>query len=213
MTFAAGYNFLTYASIFSVGVPIAISLVKFRKLNRVLWCLLIFLLIGGLCDAVCVIYRENNALLNVFLNVFTILEGLLIFYIYKLELRKNKIIAVVFTFFSVICVWQFFILKQISVEDTVVSTMEALFVILLSGLYFHKQLSDDNITRPAKFYFFWINLSFLFYFGAGLLLFATNDFINRAPMNIASMLWGLHLLVNIGCNLLFAFGTWKIQKY
>jgi len=213
MTFAAGYNFLTYASIFSVGVPIAVSLIRFLKLNQALKSLLIYLLISGLCDVVCVFYRENNVLLNVFLNAFTILEGILIFYIYRLELRKNLIIAVAFGFFSIVCIWQFFIQKQIFLEDTVVSTLEALLVIVLSGLYFHKQLSDDSVTRPTKFYFFWINLSFLFYFGAGLLLFATNDFINRAPVNVASLLWGLHLLVNIGCNLLFAFGVWKIQKY
>ncbi len=213
MSLEAAYNALTYVSIFSIFVPILTLLINFQKINLVLNILFIFLLISGLFDFVCLVHWNDNNLLNGLLNVFSVVEGFLVIYIYKLELRKRSIAFIALASFSIVCFWRFVILNQVFYEDTIVSTLEAFIIIILGGIYFHKLLSDDNIARPAKFYFFWINLAFLFNFGASLLLFATNDFINRAPKNIASILWGLHLLVNIGCNFLFARGTWKIQKY
>lgn len=212
MTFSQIYNCLTYVSIFSVGVPLLAIMIKFRVLNNVLRTLFIFLLFCSVSDVVCLIYFDSSKLLNTFLNCFGVIETLLILYIYRIKLNCKKAVSISIAVFLIVSTWRFLIQNKYSVEDSMITPIEAILIVTFSGVYIYKFLNTDDIVEANAGYFFWINFSFLLYFGAGLLLFAANDFINHAPIQIASVLWSLHLLINIICNILFATGTWKIQR-
>ncbi len=213
MTFAQTFDLISLVSAISVVVPILAALVKYEMLNPVLKALLIFLLVCAVSDLLCAIYYEKKHLLNIFLNAFTVVEAYLIFYIYSKELDHSILAILAIVVISVVSCVQFFFFNLINSEDVVVTTVEAGLVTILASISIYKHLRDENLNHPTQFYFFWINLSFLFYFGAGLLLFAAGDFITHASRNIAYLLWSLYLVINIGCNILFAVGTWKIQKF
>lgn len=212
MTFSQAYNYLTYLSIASVGLPLVVGLLKLKALNAVLRALFVFLLLSGISDIICVIYFDNVKLLNTFLNCFGVIETLFVLNLYRIKLRNKKVIPIFAGIFLLIAVSRFLIQNKYSMEDSIVTSSEAILIVLLSGVYFYRLINSDEIENSSENYFFWINFSFLLYFGSGLMLFAATEFINHAPVAIASILWSLHLFINITCNMLFATGIWKIQK-
>lgn len=96
-------------------------------------------------------------------------------------------------------------------QDSVLSTYEAAFLIALSGGYIIKVMREINISRLKEVHFTWINVGILIYFSMAILLFLFYSYIEKRGIKTYNNLYSLHWLTNIGYNVLLATGIWKTK--
>lgn len=209
------FNLLTEISRYSVLIPIIASLIKIKALNKTLRALLFYLMACLLAEVLSFILFEEEKKVNIVFNCFTVLEGIIICYIYYIELLESKfralaLFALGFLLFSAS---YFFVVKHLLTErDNTVSTVEAVLIVILSGLYFYKLTLDNRFPKLETYYFYWINFAFLLYFGGAFLLFMNTDFIEKSSPTTVYTLWGLHQALNIISYILLSVGIWKLKQ-
>ena len=215
MSLSEAYNLLTHISILSVLVPLTVCGIKRKALSNSMRALFVYLCICLASDTLGFFFVRNEILLNQITNTFTILECVIICSIYSIEFKTRAIkviIAMVLLSFLLLAWRQFFYLKMFTKGDNLLSSWEAVIIVILSATYFVKFLKNPEINNLKNYYFFWIVLSNLSYFSTAFIFFLFGAFINNAPTEISSVLWGLHDVINIGCYILFAIGLWKTQE-
>lgn len=217
MTLKEIYNIVCILAALSVLCPILMCCIKVEAPNKSLWALLFFLILCFISDAVSFVMMDNDneTNINFMFNIHTVLESVLIFFIYYREYNQPNTKYFVlgsFGLFTIYALIEFVWNGGYNEDDSRVITLEAILVIILSGLYFIKIVLDESITKPSNHYFYWINVSFLIYFSAALLIFMNSTFLNNCSPSTACTLYSIHLLVNIFCNVLFSIGIWKVNQ-
>ncbi len=206
------YNLVCIISASSVFAPIVVSLLKFKVLNTPLRTLFIFLVFCLAADLVSFFLFRYEQMTNVIVNSFTILESGAISFIYYKMYNKpfaRACLAMAYLIFLIVAYYVFIAKGGIYRSDEIVSAFEAGLITIISGSYFIKIFSDENNVRLGEHYFYWINLSFLIYFVAAILVFKGSAFIDRCGEPLSYYLYGLHQVFNFICNLLFSVGIWK----
>ncbi|MCC6371210.1 MAG: hypothetical protein IT236_09420 [Bacteroidia bacterium] len=129
--------------------------------------------------------------------------------------RRSKILTLfLYLIFLLFAALTFIAFNKFSEADTIVRTIEAAIIIVLSGAFMYKLQMDDNVKEPTKLYSYWINLSFLIYFSGVFMLFMNMDFLRKSTQTTAYIFWGLHQFLNFTTNILISIGVWKLKpKY
>jgi hypothetical protein len=208
------FKFITFISIISVLAPIVCCILRVKALNNILRALFIYLLICFAAEITGVLLAINHITNNITQNLFTILEGSFIVYVYyfKFESLKSKgIITALYLVFLFISIIMFF-KKGLNNQDSIASTFEAVFIICLSVCYFYKLIDELNVTRLNRYYFSWINSGFLIYFSMALVMSIFDSFLEKCNLPTYRSLFSLHLISNIILNILLATGIWKIKS-
>lgn len=215
MTLAEAYKILTHVSILSVLVPLIICILKRKALHASMKALFVYLCICLLSDVLSFLFFKNEYLLNLIVNSFTVLECVIICIIYFLEFERKDskiIVCLIAGIFLVLALWQFIFRSLFGQEDTFISSLEAIIIMILSATYVIKFLISQEIVNLKDYYFFWIVLSNLTYFSTAFIFFLFRHYIMNAPHKFSYLIWGFHDLINISCYVLFTIGIWKIQK-
>lgn len=204
------YSLLEKISIYSVIIPIFLSILKIKTLNKSLWVLVFYLIVCFLVDQLSLLLINSKNRANILSNSFTLIEYILISSIYysNFSSRKSKlsiiIISSVFIFFSLLV----FFVKGYYFVDTIVSPAESALITIFAGFYLTIFLINTDVTKPLRYYFYWINLAFFLYFSASTILFLSSDFLSRCTTKTFFLIWGIHLILNIIKNIFLSIGIW-----
>ncbi|MDP1802989.1 MAG: hypothetical protein Q8L81_16625 [Bacteroidota bacterium] len=211
MTQEEQYAILEKFSDYSVYVPALLCIYKVKALNKSLWALFVYLLACLISDRVSLLFIENERVLNIVSNSFTIFESSLICFIYFSDFSNKKIrLGIILTYLTLIILSfiVFVIQKKYDKVDTIISPIGSAIITVLAGSYLITFLLDPNILKLYKHYFYWVNFAFLLYFSVAALLFLSNNFLNTCKPSTLYLVWGIHLILNVIKNLLFAVGIW-----
>lgn len=209
------YSILTHVSIASVLVPITFCVLKRKALNLSLMALFIYLPVCLLSDLFGLYFHDRDEIQDLIRNLFTVVECTLICFIYFVEFIRTSskfLVGSCFVIFLFFAFRNFLYRDMLAMTDTLVSSLEAVLIILFSSIYLVKFLISSDIRSLENFYFFWIVLGNLCYFGTALIFFLSSDFIKKVPEDTSDFIWGIHDLINIGTNTLFTIGICKAQR-
>jgi hypothetical protein len=214
MNFHALYNAVTYVSIISVLVPLGSCIIRFKALNRELRALFFYIIISVMTDVISVILSKNYIQNIGVQNVFTILECTCISYIYLLRfetVKSKNIIKIFYISFLAMALFIFFFREGYQKSNSLISTLEACFIITLSTAYFYKLMKELAIYKLNDYYFFWINSAFLIYFSMSFFMFLFDSYLERFDLAIFYFIYSFQLITNIAFNIILATGVWKIR--
>ncbi len=203
------YEILEKFSAYSVYIPALLCLYKFRTLNKSLWALLVYLILCACADQVSWVIDGSQK--NFLFNSFTVLEYLLVSYIYFEQFTpkkiKSSVIAISLAFLS-LSTFIFIVQSKYNSVDTVISSIESGIFAVFGSSYLVIFLIDPKILKLQRHYFYWINFGFLIYFSVAVLLFLSNDFLKLCKPSTFYLVWGVHLIINTIKNVLFSIGIW-----
>lgn len=93
-----------------------------------------------------------------------------------------------------------------AVFDSVNTTIEAIFIILLSILFFYEQLNDPEITFVYDTKDFWIVVAFLIYTSATMFVFISTEILSISQRDA---IWSISRSANIIKNVLLGLAFSK----
>jgi len=93
-----------------------------------------------------------------------------------------------------------------TVFDSLTATVEAVFIILFSILFFYEQLNNPEITFVYDTKDFWIVVAFLIYLSGTLFLYISTDILSTRQRNDV---WNINQFANIIKNLLLGLAFSK----
>jgi ABC-type transport system involved in cytochrome c biogenesis permease subunit len=142
--------------------------------------------------------------------VFTIIEYVLLAYMYKLELNTDKTKNFFWLSLVLFFVVAFFELFSNSII-TFSSALSAAFLIAFAIAVFYQIFKEQEIPLLSDYYFFWINAAILIYFGAYFFLSFFEIYIRTIPI-FGQFLVAIHSLVAITFHIILTIGICKIKK-
>lgn len=198
------YSSLEYVAAYSVLFPVGVSLSQIRHLNKTLWLLAVYLILCLSIDFLYLNALPNQEKADLIYNVWIIVESFILCLLFFLEAKSTISKWLIASGFCCFLILALLLLREDPrSSDTMVSTIEAGLIILISISYFINLLLDTSINHPISHYFFWINLAMIVYFSANILVFLKGS---------ERLIWGFHEVIAIISNCLISIGIWQVRK-
>lgn len=199
---------LRFISISSSLLPIIFFLFfSQRNKQKKLWVIFFYIVISFFSDLTLILFQNKFNTFYLF-SFFTIIEFTLFSLFYFLTYKTKT-----FTWILLFCYVVFMSVAIYSLLhsthtffDSFTTTIEAIFIILLSILFFYEQLNDPEITFVYDTKDFWIIVAFLIYLSATLFLYISTDILSNSQRNAV---WNINNFANIIKNILFAIAFSK----
>jgi len=215
--FLLGYNANTYINILyhlsaiSILVPICISLIRLRYLNRTDYLFLYLVVFGLIIEIRSRLYTYNFHLPNMWIiNIYVFIEIiiLVLFYHQLLLLKKYVIVLILLIIYGLdLLIYDF---KDFNKLHTVTQILESLFVIISSIIAFLFPLRKLHITNIYNSNLFWYNAALFIYFTGSFFLVSSIDYLIKYDLQFYYYSWGIwHSFLNITMNFMIAIGFWK----
>jgi uncharacterized membrane protein YfcA len=200
---------------FVVVCPLVIAFLLRRHLSPALKILSIHLLVVVCIELVStwLFYQKKN---NLFLlHIFTIEEFVMVSLFYSASLKEYISKRVFYTFivlFTIFSLFNSFFLQPFTKNNTYARSIEGLFIIAYTIIYFYKSLDETNAVREKRTTFLWISSGFLLYFSYSVLLFTLSNFIRGNDLReLRLTLWAIHALFSILLYIQISIGLWKYR--
>lgn len=209
------YNIFLFASIFSVLIPIWFSIKNYKAFNIQLKALFIYLIYSIVNELSILILVEFKQSISYFLFSYTVFEFFLIMFLFWLEFKKKSfriLIGFLCTLYIIGFLIPLFQNKNIDVIQDIIDIIEAIAIILLSITFFFKTIIDLEIPKLTNYPFFWLNSSFLLYFGGNFSIILFNNTMKGFDETLVSFLMYIHHIINITYNVLIAIAICKVKK-
>jgi hypothetical protein len=206
--------FIKIVSIITVGAWI-VGFIRYKYLSvalRFVFLHLTLAVITEITTKVMGVWKLNNLPV---LHIYTPLEYTLIGWFY-LEVLKNYIPSkwingsiVVFLIFSLI---NSLLIQDMWSFNTNSRSLEAVMIIVLSLISFHRILTELKVKRLDIYPEFWINTGYLLYFSGAFFLFIMSNFILDRGKTLNLMMWTVHAGLSSMLYLLLGIGLWMHRK-
>lgn len=185
----------TYVVPASTLLPIIAGLIWYKKISRPLHTLVAYLFfallinIGGIIMAE---HHKNNLPLLHFYTMYELL-ALMLYYRYAFNNKTaNKWTTIIMIAYPILCVVNFTFFQSIYQFNTYTRPLEAIIIIVFSGIYLNSQNSFEKkelINNAGR----WVASGFLLYFCSSLFQFIFSNVISHsAPRQIKMLIWNLH---------------------
>jgi hypothetical protein len=200
-------RWLADISAYSVLLPLAIGLVRWKKLADVQQLLMLLLLISFLFEIGAVWVSEKLDLPNLpLLHLFTIIQFtilILIFHKVLVPRFTKRWLWGILIGFGVFAITDALFISNLQSFNPLARLVESLILITCSFLYLNKTLQELKIKHLDREPMFWISAGVLIYFAGGFLIFISSNYI--MPIKLTFFLfWGLHAVLNIITNLFYS---------
>lgn len=179
----------------STLLPIAAGIIYYKHISKPLHTLTAYLAIALLINIAGIVmasYSINNLPL---LHFYTMFELLAIMLYYKhafANKRMDRWINLIMVIYPILCVLNFTFLQSIYTFNTYTRPLEAMIVIMFSGIYLAGQHPEDKegpATNPGR----WVAGGFLMYFFSSLFQFIFSNVVSKsAPKHIKLLIWNIH---------------------
>lgn len=176
-------------------LPIITGIVYYKKLNRPLRTLTLFLIFSLLINVIGIGMaqrHQNNLPLLHFYTIFELLGVLFYYYQAQAEDRIRYWIKIIMVIFPVLCVINFTFFQSLYEFNTYTRPLEAIVIIIFSFIYLNNQkdTEDENVIFTAGK---WVSIGFLVYFCSSLFQFIFSNVVSKsAPKDIKSLVWVIH---------------------
>lgn len=196
---------------YSILLPLIIGVFYFKHLDKIFKLFTFFIAYGCITEILSIYIRFQHLGTNSIYNLYTLLETICVALILSLEIQQKAI-----KYFMYGCVIFYialhFIFRYNPIEYNYlnynIKIVECLILIILSGLciMFNSANSRVFIFYNSEFI---LALSFLFYFGVTLMVFAIRDLMSdQSTKQAFTQIWVIHSVVNIITNVIFAVSIW-----
>jgi hypothetical protein len=206
---------ILYASIFSVLVPLIISLKVRKQIKEPTYNFIGWILLVSLISDLTSLFLVKNSISNFpVTNIYVIVSFTLfsIFYSKLLPFRK-KLIYVILFFFINFFLYNTFLVQGFYSFQGYTRALGGLIMVFYSYTYFSSLLKNLPCTDIKGYGLFWINTGTSFYFSFNLLLFVFSSYVFENLTQEASMyFWSFHNVNNIIKNILFCVGIYYAGK-
>lgn len=207
-------RYLAYFSALFVIVPILIGCFKHSSLKNDLKLVFYLLLISLFMDSINIYMAESSINNMTVVNLFTIIEFTFLSLFYKPF--YNSIYKISFYFiitpFIIFAIVNTVIVNDLTLYNSTLVTLEAIFFIILScgAFYFILKmlLYEDLFQEP----FFWINSAILIYFAGSTFFFGFVSFAQKYNPKALVFIFPIHSVLHIIYYALIGTGFWKARK-
>lgn len=178
-----------------------------RNKQKKLWVIFFYIVISFFSDLTAIVFA-NQFNSFYFYSYFTIMEYSLFSTFYFLTYRSKtstRILLFCYVVFVIVAIYNF-VHATNAVFDSVNTTIEAIFIILLSILFFYEQLNDPEITFVYDTKDFWIVVAFLIYTSATMFVFISTEVLSESQLDV---IWPISRTANIIKNVLFCLAFSK----
>lgn len=137
-------------------------------------------------------YKVNNMYI---MNIYTVVEFILLAEVYKNELKKFisiRIINYIIFSFLVFFAFNIVFIQPITELNNYVLVLESILLIIFSILYFYKTLQTLDTDELVKESMFWISAGTLFYFSATALIFLFAHYFGQYSRTFNQLVWAIH---------------------
>lgn len=179
----------------STLLPIIAGLIWYKKLSKPLHTLVAYLIIALLINIGGIIMAQlhkNNLPLLHFYTMFELL-AVMLYYRHAFNTKlANKWTTIIMILYPVYCIINFTFFQSIYQFNTYTRPLEAIIIIVFSGIYLNSQNTFENkkmINNAGR----WIASGFLLYFCGSLFQFIFSNLISHhASKPIKMLIWNLH---------------------
>ncbi|MDP2388145.1 MAG: hypothetical protein Q8M29_17355 [Bacteroidota bacterium] len=205
------FTLLSRISASSVLIPIITSLFFFKAFNSQLKALFIYLvvcLVTEISGEACIYLEQDNYAIY---NTFTLIETILVFYIYYKEFnltKYNYLFLIVPLAILIYGGMRFSLVRS----NNLTSSIEAISLSICALLYFYKVFVDMTIPKLTSYYFFWINSAFLLYFLSPFFISLFENIIRNSHSPVLNYLWVIYLFITVLFNIVVTVGICKIKR-
>lgn len=193
MTFTALYQ--GYIVPASTLIPIGAGLIYYKKLSKAMHALVVYLCIALLINIggiVLASYNKNNLPL---LHFYTMFELLAVMWYYRRAFSSqwaNRWTTIIMFVYPVLCVINFSFFQSIYQFNTYTRPLEAIIIIVFSGIYLSGQSNFDqkqSISNAGR----WVASGFMMYFCSSLFQFIFSNVISHsATKQVRLLIWNIH---------------------
>jgi hypothetical protein len=185
----------TYIVPASTLLPIIAGLIWYKKLSKPLHTLVAYLIIALLINIVGIVMAEHHMNNMPVLHFYTMYELLAVMLYYRHAFNKkaaDKWTTIVMIVYPIFCVINFTFFQSIYQFNTYTRPLEAIIIIVFSGVYLSNQNTFDNkemINNAER----WVASGFLLYFCGALFQFIFSNVISHsASKQVKMLIWNLH---------------------
>jgi hypothetical protein len=205
------YIYVSYIIPLCIIIPIIIAFFKYRLLSFSFKVLLWFLIFSADANALNIILSGFHIFTTTLFHVFTVFEFAFITWFYSTVFDKKwrYILAILVTVFTIFCIINFFCIQTGVEVATYTGTLEAVIIIAYAILYLFKHNNNEQPTPWEQSGLNWVNISFLIYYGCGLFIFISANFLAHASQSVNLVVWSVFDTILLVQYLLFAVGFYK----
>ncbi len=201
----------------SILLPIVWGSIKYRSLDKSLKIILLFNVFTGTLNFINHILATHR-ISNLFVfHFYAIFEFAIISWFYNVQFKGvvNKIIPPLVVTFGTLCLINFFFIQNnIKLElNTYTRSLESIFIIGYSVMYFNQQSQTDNEHKWVDLSLNWVNSAFLIFYSCSFFTFmATNYFVRPDTTFTQNVIWGIYDTALLAENILFAIAFYKCRQ-
>jgi len=207
--------FLRYYTLYitpaSIVIPIIVALLRYKLLSPPFKVLFWFLVFSAIANAVNITLSVHHIPTTIMFHIYTPVEFTLIslFYNYLFKETWQKIMMVLVIVLCIFCLVDFLYIQPGIQVDTYPDTVEAIIIIAYSVLYLNQQSSIEINDSWGQSGLNWINIAFLIYYGCGLFMFISINYLIHASLSINAIVWSVFDTILVIESILFATGFYK----
>jgi hypothetical protein len=209
MTFL--YYYIYYITPASIAIPIIVALLRYKLLTPPFKVLFWFLVFSGIANAVNVTLPQFGIPNAIVFHIYTPIEFTFIslFYNYLFKGTWQKIMATLVVLLGLFCLIDFLFIQNGIQVDTYPGTIEAIIIIAYSVLYLNQQSNIETNDSWGDSGLNWVNIAFLIYYGCGLFMFISTNYLMHAGPKVNFIVWSVFDTILVVESILFATGFYK----
>ncbi len=197
-------------------IPLALSIVWFKKLNYGFKVLTLYLAFSSSTELLVRIFNFSDQNIEIIYDIFTLTEFLLVIIFLSLSINflskvHTKIIS--YLLFAIVGILLMFSPISKIISNNYISLIFNVIIIIYSMHLFYKLFIDERYTNLIDVPEFWINIGIFTYFAGTAFLFLVISSIIKLENNIGYLIWIVNNIFAIFGNLFFVLGLWKIKRY
>jgi len=197
-----------FASMFVGGlIPVIIGFASYHSLTPVKR-LILALMVCSLGLNIIQITLALHSIPNLFIgHIYTLIEFILIAYIYKLKLDKLiplSVFMAIVVGFVVFSLFNTFVIQGLHANNSYQRTLESVLVVVFVSLYFYKTAKELKVQRIEREPLFWFSAGALLYFSGALFIFIFSNYLLLYSRSLGITFWTAHTFFLL---LLYLFST------
>ena len=194
----------------SVVIPLAASILYWKKLEGQLKLIFWIVLASALSDAISyILYLFSTANLPV-INLFFIVQIILFYLI--LKTRRTLALQIFFYATVAFAIVDFVFLQTPTTFNSYASYAGALLILVTALVYLYRLLEDLPDEKIQRLPLFWVAFGAMTYYGGTLFLFLFSNYVLAQSLKNHQTIWILHNVVNITKNLFLFIAIWLNHK-
>jgi len=206
------YIYSTFVFPGSLLLAVVVGLMYYKYLtepHKLIFNYALFSLLANIINIITIELHKDTMMMN---HLYTIFEFvfLSLFYSSFYNKRGKQIIYAIIVLFEIFCIVNAFAIQG-KIFNSYSHTSAAFIYIIYCMLFIAKQSTEDTDANWGSNSFNWVNTGILVYYASTILMFAANNYLTNAGIEIYKKVWLVHDTIFIIQFILFAIAFYKCK--